>query len=102
MSQKKHKKRHSQRPRRSAAPTEESEFSSDGKRKRMNRTSRNILLFTLVMLAAVQLLTPAGLMTVELANGLSLLALVLLIIALWLQFRNPSGGSSGSGWPQLR
>ena len=102
MSQKKHKKRHPQKKHSVSAPAMESEFASDGRRKRMNRTSRNILLFTLVMLAAVQLLTPAGLMTVELANGLSLLALVLLIIALWLQFRNPSGGSSGSGWPQLR
>ena len=40
--------------------------------------------------------------TLRMVLASSLLALVLLIIALWLQFRNPSGGSSGSGWPQLR
>ncbi len=41
MSQKKHKKRHPQQKRNAAsAPAMESEFASDGRRKRMNRTSR--------------------------------------------------------------
>ena len=35
MSQKKHKKRHPQAKRRVSAPVEESEFASDGTRKRM-------------------------------------------------------------------
>ena len=47
MSQKKHKKRHPQAKRRVSAPVEESEFASDGTRKRMNGTTRNILLFAL-------------------------------------------------------
>ena len=52
MSQKKHKKRHPQAKRRVSAPVEESEFASDGTRKRMNGTTRNILLFALILLAA--------------------------------------------------
>ena len=39
MSQKKHKKRHPQAKRRVSAPVEESEFASDGTRKRMNGTT---------------------------------------------------------------
>ena len=104
MSQKKHKKRHPQSNRRpSSAPVAESEFSSDGKRKRMNRTPRNILLFTLVLLASVQLLIQAEMMSEEIANVLSMVALALLVLALWLQFRNPSGGGqTKSGGPRLR
>ena len=56
MSQKKRKKRHPQNKRSSSAPAMESEFSSDSKRKRLNRTSRNLLLTTLILLAAIQLL----------------------------------------------
>ena len=41
MSQKKHKKRHPQQKRNAAStPAMESEFASDGRRKRMNRTAR--------------------------------------------------------------
>ena len=58
MSQKKHKKRHPQQKKRTvSAPAMESEFASDGRRKRMNRTSRNLLLLSLVLVAAGQ---PSG------------------------------------------
>ena len=102
MSQKKYKKRHPQKKRQVSAPAMESEFSSDGKRKRMNRTARNILLLDLVLLAAVQLLTQMEIMGMAMANGLSLLGIVLLILALWFQFRDPRGGQSGGGSPRLR
>ena len=79
MSQKKHKKRHPQQKRNAAsAPAMESEFASDGRRKRMNRTSRNLLL-------------------------LSLVGIILLVLALWFQFRDPTGGGqSGVNAPRLR
>ena len=58
-------------------------------------------IFTLILLAAVQLLTQAHVMDDAIANWLSLLGLVLLIIALWYQFRDPSGGQSSSA-PRLK
>ena len=90
MSQKKHKKRHPQQKRNAAsAPAMESEFASDGRRKRMNRTSRNLLLLSLVLVAAV--------------NVLSLVGIILLVLALWFQFRDPTGGGqSGVNAPRLR
>ena len=69
MSQKKHKKRHPQQKRNAAgAPAMESEFASDGRRKRMNRTSRNLLLLSLVLVAAVNLLVNMGMMGQAMAN----------------------------------
>ena len=92
MSQKKRKKRHPQNKRSVGAAAVESQFSSEGKRKRLNPTARNLLLTTLVMLAVIQLLIQFSLITDALANGLSLFALALLIIALWVQFRGPFQG----------
>ena len=79
MSQKKHKKRHPQQKRNAAsAPAMESEFASDGRRKRMNRTSRNLLLLSLVLVAAVNLLVNMGMMGQAMANVLSLVGIILL------------------------
>ena len=92
MSQKKHKKRHPQQKRNAAsAPAMESEFASDGRRKRMNRTSRNLLLLSLVLVGQAM------------ANVLSLVGIILLVLALWFQFRDPTGGGqSGVNAPRLR
>ena len=99
MSQKKHKKRHPQAKRRVSAPVEESEFASDGTRKRMNGTTRNILLFALILLAATEAMFRAGL----LPEAVAIVGLVLLMIALWFQFGDPSGGSrTSSGRPKLK
>ena len=71
MSQKKHKKRHPQQKRNAAgAPAMESEFASDGRRKRMNRTARNLLLLSLMLVAAVNLLVNMGMMGQAMANVL--------------------------------
>ena len=81
----------------------ESEFASDGRRKRMNRTSRNLLLFSLVLVAAVNLLVNMGMMGQAMANVLSLVGIILLVLALWFQFRDPTGGGqSGVNAPRLR
>lgn len=103
MSQKKHKKRHPQSKRPVSAPVEESEFASDGTRKRMNSTSRNILLFALVLLAATEAMFRAGLLPEAVSNVIAIVGLVLLMIALWFQFGDPSGGGrTSSGNPKLK
>ena len=104
MSQKKHKKRHPQQKRNAAStPAMESEFASDGRRKRMNRTARNLLLLSLVLVAAVNLLVNMGMMGQAMANVLSLVGIILLVLALWFQFRDPTcGGQSGVNAPRLR
>ena len=99
MSQKKHKKRHPQAKRRVSAPVE----ASDGTRKRMNGTTRNILLFALILLAATEAMFRAGLLPEAVSNVVAIVGLVLLMIALWFQFGDPSGGSrTSSGRPKLK
>ena len=99
MSQKKHKKRHPQAKRRVSAPVEESEFASDGTRKRMNGTTRNILLFALILLAATEAMFRAGLLPEAVSNVVAIVGLVLLRF----QFGDPSGGSrTSSGRPKLK
>ena len=52
MSKTKHKKRHPQGKRGyTTAPVAESEFATDGTRKRMNPTARNLLFVALICLA---------------------------------------------------
>lgn len=103
MSRKKHKKRHPQTKRPVGAPVEESEFASDGTRKRMNSTTRSILLFALVLLAATEAMFRAGLLPEAVSNVIAIVGLVLLMIALWFQFGDPSGGGrTSSGNPKLK
>ena len=87
------------------APVEESEFASDGTRKRMNGTTRNILLFALILLAA----TEAGFQA-EAASRVEAVSVVIAIVGLvlpiqspWFQFGDPSGGGrTSSGNPKLK
>ena len=103
MSQKKHKKRHPQAKRPVSAPVEESEFASDGTRKRMNSPARNILLFALILMAATEAMFRAGLLPAAVSNVIAIVGLVLLMIALWFQFGDPSGGGrTSSGNPKLK
>ena len=104
MSQKKHKKRHPQQKRNAAsAPAMESEFASDGRRKRMNRTSRNLLLLSLVLVAAVNLLVNMGMMGQAMANVLSLVGIIMMVLDQWFHFRDPTtAGQSGVNAPRLR
>ena len=100
MSQKKHKKRHPQQAKRPAtAPSMESEFASDSSRKRMDRTARNLLLLSLVLIAASQLFTQLQIVSNDVAN---VLALLVLLSSLWFQFGNPSGGSQSRGGGRLQ
>ena len=82
---------------------EESEFASDGTRKRMNSTARNILLFALILMAATEAMFRAGLLPAAVSNVIAIVGLVLLMIALWFQFGDPSGGGrTSSGNPKLK
>ena len=103
MSQKKHKKRHPQTKRRVNAPVEESEFASDGTRTRRNGPTRTILLLALILLAATEAMFRVGLLPEAVSNVIAIVGLVLLMIALWFQFGDPSGGGrTSSGNPKLK
>ena len=96
MSKTKHKKRHPQRKSSySTAPAAESEFASDGRRKRMNPTARNLLFVALVCQAISEILLRMQLLPEVVSLVVSIAALVALITALYLQFRKPGGGSQG-------
>lgn len=55
-------------------------------RKRLKSVARNILLVDLVMLALCQLLISMDKINTMTANIITLLGIVLLIVALWVQF----------------
>lgn len=94
MSKTKHKKRHSQgKHGYTPTPVPESEFASDGARKRMNPTARNLMLVALVCLAISEILVRMQLVPEVVSLIISIVALVALVVAVYLQFHNPDGGS---------
>ena len=95
MSQKKYKKRHPQKKRQVSAPAMESEFSSDGKRKRMNPAARNLMFVALICLAISEILFRMKFLSEVVSLVISIVALVLLVAAVYLQFRRPDGSSHG-------
>ena len=70
-------------------------------RKRMNPVARNILLADLVILALAALLEHNGLITPLISGMVSIFGLVLMVIALWIQFGKKNGGGGGIGGPRL-
>ena len=100
MSQKKHKKRHSQSTINAKRQANQAKLADEKNRmqKRMDPTARNLLLGDLVFLAICQLLYSNGIISETLSAISSIIGLILLVIALWFQFGKKSGGSSG-GWP---
>lgn len=97
MSKSSHKKRHPQGKRGyTVAPAVESEFASDGKRKRMNPIARNLLFVTLICLAISEFLLRMELVPEVVSLIISIVALVALFVALYLQFRRPGGSSKGA------
>ena len=99
MSQKKHKKRHSQSTINAKRQANQAKLADekDRMRKRMDPTARNLLLGDLVFLAICQLLYSNGIISETLSALSSIIGLILLVIALWFQFGNKRGGNSG-GW----
>ena len=106
MSQKKRKKRRPQGnyEAQNARQRQELAASTDpgSTEKRLNPTARNLLLGDLVLLAVVGLLTNNGLISDVLSSILSVVGIILMLAALWIQFgrkQNPGGRDS---WPDLR
>ena len=100
MSQKKHKKRHSQSTINAKRQANQAKLADEKDRmqKRMDPTARNLLLGDLVFLAICQLLYSNGIISETLSAISSIIGLTLLVIALLFQFGNKRGGNSG-GWP---
>ena len=73
----------------------------DRSRKRMNPVARNILLADLVILALAALLEHNGLITPLISGMVSIFGLILMVIALWVQFGKKNGGGGGIGGPRL-
>lgn len=69
----------------------------------MNGTTRNIRCLPLILLAATEAMFRAGLLPEAVSNMIAIVGLVLLMIALWFQFGDPSGGGrTSSGNPKLK
>ena len=95
MSKTKHKKRHPQGKRGyTTAPVAESEFATDGTRKRMNPTARNLLFVALICLAISEILLRMELLSGAVSLIISIAALVALVVAMYLQFRKQIGRAS--------
>lgn len=94
MSKTKHRKRHPQgKGGYTPTPAPESEFASDGARKRMNPTARNLMFVALIFLAISEILSRMQLLPPVVSLIISILALATLVVAFYLQFHNPDGGS---------
>lgn len=101
MSQKKHKKRHSQSvmdAKRQAAQAQLAD-EKDRARKRMDPVARNLLFGDLIFLAVCQFLYTQGAISELFSSLATLVGIVMLLLALYFQFgRNRNGGRRG-GWP---
>ena len=105
MSRKKHKKRHSSTVSAARAKLRDEQLAEDKARygNRMNPTARNLLLFDLAFLALSQLLYMNHVINDVISAVCSLAGIAMLVIALWFQFGDPSGGSrTSSGRPKLK
>ena len=95
----KKKKRHS-KPAPSSRTRSEGAVLADEKQqvgKRFKPAARNLLLLNLVFLAAVQLLYGEQLISELLSNICTGIGVILLFVALWIQF---GGGPSGDATPR--
>ena len=94
MSQKKHKKRHSQSSDAAKRRAREDEIADrkDRDRKRMDPTARALLLGDLVYLAVCELLTRNGIISDFVSGCLTIVAVVVMLLALWFQFLRPKPG----------
>ena len=103
MSKKKYKKRHHSATVTAKRQLEQERIADekDRSRKRMNPVARNILLADLVILALAAILEGNGLITPLISGMVSIFGLILMVIALWVQFGKKNGGGGGIGGPRL-
>ena len=105
MSKQKHKKRHSQDVMDAKRQANQAKLADERARmqKRMNPAARNLLLTNLVFLAIAQLLYDQGILSDLASSCCTILGIILLFVALWLQFGKKKSDSSGHGtWPGMR
>ena len=107
MSKKKYKKRHSQDVMDAKRQANQARLADDRARnsKRMDPMARNLLWGNLVFLAIAQLLYSNGMISDAISAGCTILGIILLFVALWLQFgkKKDSNSQPRSGnWPGLR
>lgn len=88
MSQKKHKKRHSQSTANAKKRAVEEEIADrkDRDRKRMNPLARNLMLGDLVFLALSQILYEQEIVSTMVSNIMTLVGAGLFLLALYIQF----------------
>lgn len=100
MSQKKHKKRHSQAVMDAKRQANQAKLADekDRARKRMNPVTRNLLFGDLVFLAACQMLYSQGMISDFVSGLCTLVGLGMLLLALYFQFVKKRDGGPGS-WP---
>lgn len=94
------KKKRRSKPAPSARTRSEGAVLADEKQqvgKRFKPAARNLLLLNLVFLAAVQLLYNQQLISELLSNICTVIGIILLFLALWIQF---GGGPSGDATPR--
>ncbi len=97
MSQKKHKKRHSQPVLDAKRQAAQTQLAEDRLRRknRLNPTARTLLLGDLVFLAVTELLYKGEMISEFVSGCMTLIGVVLLVLALWFQF-----GPGGRGGPK--
>ena len=96
MSQKKHKKRHSQAVMDAKRQANQAKLADekDRARKRMDPTARTLLFGNLIFLAVIMLLDRNGLISPLFSGACTIIGVILLILALWFQF----GGKGQDRW----
>ena len=100
MSKKPNKKRHAASSAAVKRAADEAKLADrkDRERKRMDPIARTLLLGDLVFLAICQMLDKGGAMSETMANLTTIIGVILLFIALWLQF----GGGRKNGGTRLK
>ena len=104
MSQKKRKKRHSQAVYDAKNRQRQEQLANDRARygKRLDPAARNLLLVNLVFLAVVSLMTNQGMLTPLVSGTCTIIGIILLLAALWLQFGKKRTDGRNSNWPGLK
>lgn len=92
MSQKKNKKRSMQPQQVGKNPNK---LQQTSKNKKMNVLARNLLMIDLVTLGASQMMVEKQMISETMANFIAFLGLIMLVVALYLEFGPKSGRKKG-------
>lgn len=70
--------------------------------KRLKPAARNLLFFNLVFLAIAQMLYSSHMISELISGACTIIGVILLLLALWLQFGNNGNRSHSGGQPRLK